>query len=128
MFREGVLLDSFSLLYICSKKVMIYLEDINDMQEVIIPIATGAEIGEDAVLHLHSLTADIIIEPTAIVTRGQYAALLFALHGNIIKGEYKYTFLSQNAVISQGIAVIGNYKKPIQEYNDKETKIIQYGD
>ena len=105
------------------QRKMIYLQNITESQVMFIP-RTGMTPQGDLVFKAKS-TIDLEVEINQVVTDLQTSDLYFnlavTLNAGLPDGEYEYSLLAGEILVSSGLLVIGENGKP-SEYN----KVITY--
>ena len=105
---------------------MIYLQNITESQEAAIP--RNGETPQGNLVFKAKSTIDLAVEinqeVTDLQTSDLYFNLAIELPAGLPDGEYEYTLLAGEILVSSGLLVIGDYTKP-SEYN-KDIKYEQY--
>ena len=106
---------------------MIYLQNMQEAQEILIPRSKAGIPDGDLVFkatNTINLTEEIDLYVSDLRVSDLYYFLAVIIPQNVTDGEYVYTLSYEDDLLSTGILVIGDYTKP-SEY-DKEIKYEQY--
>lgn len=94
---------------------MIYLKNISDAQNLMIPRNGGIVTGEMTLVMRN--TADLqetTLSVTDLNTSGLYFNLAVALPGGLADGEYQYSLKNGNIQVSCGLLYVGDLQSPSQ--------------
>lgn len=108
---------------------MIYIENHTEPQAVFIP--NNGLAGEGIMrLSLRNTTDKgnpVILAVVGLESKASYYDVSFVLPNVLAVGEYDYELLGGEAVLSKGLAIVGEYKRSHEVY-DKPIEYTQYGD
>lgn len=106
---------------------MIYLHNTKHLQRAYIPVNGAAPQGTLS-LHLHGNVseADTEVAVAWYVGGRQYVRVTWRFADKLDKGEYRYELRSADALVSEGLAQVGEYEDRSNQYNTT-TKYRQYG-
>lgn len=108
---------------------MIYIENHTAPQSAFIP-NNGLAVEGELRLMLRNTTNKgnaVTLAVVALDSKATYYDVTFALPEGLAGGEYDYHLLGGEAVLSKGIAILGESKRSCKVY-DKPIEYTQYGE
>lgn len=110
-------------------KDMIYIENHTEPQSAFIP-NNGLAVEGELRLALRNTTSRgnaLVLAVVGLESKATYYDVTFALPERLADGEYEYELLGGEAVLSKGLAILGEYKRTQKVY-DKPIEYTQYGE
>ena len=94
---------------------MIYLKNISDAQNLMIPRNGGIVTGEMTLVMRNTTDLqETTLSVTDLNTSGLYFNLAVALPGGLADGEYQYSLKNGNIQVSCGLLYVGELQSPSQ--------------
>lgn len=94
---------------------MIYLKNISDAQNLMIPRNGGIVTGEMTLVMRNTTDLqETTLSVTDLNTSGLYFNLAVALPGGLADGEYQYSLKNGNIQVSCGLLYVGDLQSPSQ--------------
>ena len=104
---------------------MIYLKNISEEQTILVPRNGEIVTGEMALVMRNTTDLqETTLSVTDLNTSGLYFNLAVALPGGLADGEYQYTLIDGNILVSQGLLYIGDLHSTSQY--EKTIRYKQY--
>lgn len=108
-------LQKTGILYISKKAQMIYLKNISQAQEVMIP-RNGSDVTGNMSLKIQDTTdlQEFTLSVQDQHTSGLYFVVNVTLPQDLSDGEYKYTLMKGDSLLSNGLLMVGDLADPTE--------------